>query len=610
MGSARPTETSAQLLSAHLSAGWRLHDGRTLSRPQTVDEIDWSRVHAVAGGDGRDHHGWMVLGGRRAERTRPGADARAREDAVRVAIGWLGAARVCGASLMSPTLTASCCDAGRRAWARVAAAEGAASALAIAAAAIDSALAKVHRIAAKQSIGADTAIDIACELDEAYYTLVYERLRTDNVGAGSTQRGARDPALGSLIAMPHVWFAEMSCLFAGRKRAMRRFLRQCHRRLDATALAAFLAGFDWDASADADAMRIKTADNPLLQLHRAKIIEAVCMVFDRDVDRLRPRRDGRGAAEAVAMEQQQQRQRKRKRGGGNAAAAIRRDGDGDTQLPMSPLLSRYWQSARTFPCYLYAFATPNASALRALRRHAPVVEVGAGVGYWSSMMRHAGIDVSALDVAPSQTDDNEYHGRAVPWTRVHAMPAGCGNAAREHHRREGVFKGRTLFLCYTPPGEPMAAEALENYMVANVGREDNVVIVVGESKGDTGSPAFDALLSREFSLCEVIALPNWPDTAHEMTIWKTKGHGGAPSPQRLEFPAMKCASCGHVLSARLPVRRCRYCRDPLGTFCSQACCTRGLMSHRACHHVRMISTVSNEAMAKVDSDVHYERIEL
>ena len=90
--------------------------------------------------------------------------------------------------------------------------------------------------------------------------------------------------------MPHCWFAEHSCLHPGRKRAVGRFLRRC-RRLSpdgAPAVAAFLESFDWHAGAGADAMRVKTADNPLLQLQRARLLEAVCMVFARGADALQP----------------------------------------------------------------------------------------------------------------------------------------------------------------------------------------------------------------------------------------------------------------------------------------------------------------------------------
>lgn len=44
--------------------------------------------------------------------------------------------------------------------------------------------------------------------------------------------------------------------------------------------------------------------------------------------------------------------------------------------------------------------------------------------------------------------------------------------------------------------------------------------VVGEWDGDTGSPALTAALQHQFCLVQRVALPNWTDTAHELTVWE------------------------------------------------------------------------------------------
>lgn len=44
--------------------------------------------------------------------------------------------------------------------------------------------------------------------------------------------------------------------------------------------------------------------------------------------------------------------------------------------------------------------------------------------------------------------------------------------------------------------------------------------MVGEWGGDTGSSAFTAALQGGWRLTERIALPNWPDSAHELTVWE------------------------------------------------------------------------------------------
>jgi hypothetical protein len=61
----------------------------------------------------------------------------------------------------------------------------------------------------------------------------------------------------------------------------------------------------------------------------------------------------------------------------------------------------------------------------------------------------------------------------------------------------------------------MALTALRSYG----GRR---VALVSEWDGDTGTPAFTAELLRGWRLLEALPLPNWTDTAHDLTIWERR----------------------------------------------------------------------------------------
>lgn len=73
-------------------------------------------------------------------------------------------------------------------------------------------------------------------------------------------------------------------------------------------------------------------------------------------------------------------------------------------------------------------------------------------------------------------------------------------------------RDHALFLCYPPPASKMAEEALAAYT-------GDTVALVGEWDGDTGSQEFTQALLRGWSLQEAIPLPNWSDTAHDLTLW-------------------------------------------------------------------------------------------
>src|SRR5260370_8725271 len=70
---------------------------------------------------------------------------------------------------------------------------------------------------------------------------------------------------------------------------------------------------------------------------------------------------------------------------------------------------------------LFSWAVPNARALEVLAAHAPLLECGAGMGYWSALLRARGVDVLAYDAAPpGRSSKNAYHrGARHPWTKIH-----------------------------------------------------------------------------------------------------------------------------------------------------------------------------------------------
>lgn len=51
----------------------------------------------------------------------------------------------------------------------------------------------------------------------------------------------------------------------------------------------------------------------------------------------------------------------------------------------------------------YGFAIPNHEALEAIvELHQPIVEIGAGTGYWCYLLRQRGVDIVAYDTKNSQ----------------------------------------------------------------------------------------------------------------------------------------------------------------------------------------------------------------
>ncbi len=77
---------------------------------------------------------------------------------------------------------------------------------------------------------------------------------------------------------------------------------------------------------------------------------------------------------------------------------------------------------------LFAWAIPASGPLAVLSEYAPLVECGAGTGYWAALLRARGADVEASDLAAG-AGRAEYHGGTL------AVDRGPGRSRRQRSAR-------------------------------------------------------------------------------------------------------------------------------------------------------------------------------
>ncbi len=147
----------------------------------------------------------------------------------------------------------------------------------------------------------------------------------------------------------------------------------------------------------------------------------------------------------------------------------------------------------------YSWAIPNEEALQAVAEAGPVVEIGAGTGYWAALMRARGADVIAYDKHPVESGGNHYHPASrESWTEI---VNGDESSAAKH-------PDRTLFLSWPVYDEPVAYNALQAY-------KGNRVVYIGEGWGGcTGDDKFHNLLERDWNLEKSVDIPQW-DGIHD-----------------------------------------------------------------------------------------------
>ena len=99
------------------------------------------------------------------------------------------------------------------------------------------------------------------------------------------------------------------------------------------------------------------------------------------------------------------------------------------------------EDARLMLAQQYAYVFPGDSTLAMLAALGPLVEIGAGTGYWACRLRSIGVDIVAFDQAPVDGERaNRYHSPTRPWTHV-------------EQGDQTVLSGyadRGLFLCWPP----------------------------------------------------------------------------------------------------------------------------------------------------------------
>lgn len=152
----------------------------------------------------------------------------------------------------------------------------------------------------------------------------------------------------------------------------------------------------------------------------------------------------------------------------------------------------------------YAWAIPNDEAIKTLVEYSPVVEVGAGTGYWASLAAAAGCDILCFDINPPGQGNIYRHE-----TMFHPVQQGGAKISAQ-------YPDRTLFLCWPPYARAMAFVALRNY----TGKR---FIFVGESDGGcTGNDEFFELLAKDWQEIKTIDIPQWCGIHDAMWVYERK----------------------------------------------------------------------------------------
>lgn len=184
------------------------------------------------------------------------------------------------------------------------------------------------------------------------------------------------------------------------------------------------------------------------------------------------------------------------------------------------------------------FGVPSDAAVTAIGRRGPIVEVGAGTGYWAALLRHHGVDVVAFDSEPpTATHNNGFFDstftevRKADCTTVFDGEGGADLSKRAllivwPNNPDQIDNPHLASTEVTPP--TWDAKCLTSYFNAGgttviyVGeREENIKLLDGARPdcGVSSSRRFQQMLSEKFFLSEVVESPGFGCCCDDLTIW-------------------------------------------------------------------------------------------
>ncbi len=177
--------------------------------------------------------------------------------------------------------------------------------------------------------------------------------------------------------------------------------------------------------------------------------------------------------------------------------------------------------AREWLTYYCAWAVPTTRAIQAIADlDMPVVEIGAGTGYWAWLLQQVGVSVVAFDKYleghyqdtgdPCQTNDDH-------WVEVQEGT---------HTVLYDAYQDHALMLCWPPYANEMASDCLRAY-------EGDTLIYIGEGHGGcTGNDDFHLDLDMGWTRVAGVALPKWPGLHDDMNIYRRgRAEGPKPNPE-------------------------------------------------------------------------------
>jgi hypothetical protein len=161
----------------------------------------------------------------------------------------------------------------------------------------------------------------------------------------------------------------------------------------------------------------------------------------------------------------------------------------------------------------YSYVRPELRLLKVLASLGPVVELGAGTGYWTYLLREMNTDIIAFDQSPpGGSRNNRYHPDTSTWTEVLEADQTVLTAHRE----------RALFVCW-PPLFSSLGDCLTFY-------PGDTVAWLGDDGFRTARPQGLREEFRQLAVYPARALEPFPGVPATLSLWRRRDRRPSQAP--------------------------------------------------------------------------------
>jgi len=149
----------------------------------------------------------------------------------------------------------------------------------------------------------------------------------------------------------------------------------------------------------------------------------------------------------------------------------------------------------------FGFSIPCSEVVEALILDSPLVEVGAGTGYWTKILKDAGADIVATDI------DVWKNSKLVFGVDIKRMDA---------TKAVKIYPNRNVFMSWPSVSMPWAAEMAKGI------QPDRLLFYLGEWKGCTADDEFHEFVADNFEDRGAVEVPKWPGIHDRLYILRRK----------------------------------------------------------------------------------------